>query len=80
MESAVSPFSDYLNEFKFKDATHPIILNRTALPEQSAEKLKENLSFKFNRLFAGLKPLDYYLTPRQPSLKIGPGKGVIRLN
>ena len=74
MESAVSPFSDYLNEFNFNDATHPIILNRTALPEQSAEKLKENLALQIQSPVRWIETIGLLSNTVPAFIEIGPGK------
>ncbi|MBT5856119.1 ACP S-malonyltransferase [bacterium] len=43
MESAVVPFTEFLSDKSFNNASVPVILDRTAQPESDAELLRSNL-------------------------------------
>ena len=46
MQPAVARFEAFLRDYDFKPAQLPVILNRTAAPEQDPERLKANLALQ----------------------------------
>lgn len=74
MQSAVQPFNDYLNNFTFRDASSPIVLNRTAAAESNAGALKENLSYQIESSVQWIKCTQIMANSTDHFIEVGPGK------
>ncbi|MEK9728256.1 MAG: ACP S-malonyltransferase, partial [Candidatus Margulisiibacteriota bacterium] len=74
MGSAVAPFKTYLDQFQFNNASHPIVLNRTAMPEQNADALRENLSLQIQSPVRWIETIEFLSDNAASFIEVGPGK------
>ena len=74
MNSAVAPFTEFLNTCSFSDATTPIILNRLATAQTSAELLKQNLSYQIESSVKWISSIETMAQMTSSFIEVGPGR------
>jgi [acyl-carrier-protein] S-malonyltransferase len=74
MKHAVAPFQTFLDNFEFKSATVPIVLNRSAKPEQNAAALKQNLSEQIQSPVRWVETIEFLSQQSLSFVEVGPGK------
>lgn len=80
MESAVAPFESYLSQFRFNNASTPIILNRLAQPESNGQQLQDNLSHQIQSPVRWIETVQLLSKTCHRFIEIGPGNVLSGLN
>ena len=74
MAPAVPKFQEYLSNFTFNPANHPIILNRSVEPVTDSEALKENLPLQIQSPVRWIETIQYLSQKSESFVEVGPGK------
>jgi len=81
MEKASESLSKFIESLNFMDAKNPIVLNRTASPEQNASNLKTNLALQVKSSVLWIDTIQFIQAQCDVIIECGPGKvlsGLIR--
>tara|TARA_A100001015_G_C14965461_1_gene702749 strand:- start:403 stop:1326 length:924 start_codon:yes stop_codon:yes gene_type:complete len=74
MAPSVPKFQDYLTNFTFNSASHPIILNRSVEPVTDASSLQENLPIQIQSPVRWIESIHYLSNQTSSFIEVGPGK------